>query len=89
MLEELNITPQQALQQTAQTLIALSKVLAKIAPGITQIQLELAVEACLAEGCGSELPEAILEKVFKGAAPATVLKPEEFDNKLQDTSQKS
>lgn len=89
MSEETNITPQQAWQQTAQTLTALSRVLAKIAPGVTQFELTLAVELCRAKGYGSELPEDILKKSFKDLDSATFLSPEEFAKKQQESSQKS
>lgn len=89
MSEELNIATQQAWQQTAQTLTALSRVLAKIAPGVTQFELTLAVELCRAKGCGSELPEEILKRSFKDVDSATFLSREEFAKKQQESSQKS
>ncbi|MDP9504508.1 hypothetical protein Q7O60_16045 [Pseudomonas protegens] len=88
MSEELNIAPQQAWQQTAQTLAALSRILAKIAPGVTQLELTLAVELCRAKGYGSELPESILEKSFKHVDSATFLSREEFAKKQQESIQK-
>lgn len=89
MSEEQNIALQQALQQTTQTLTALSRVLAKIAPGVTQFELTLAVELCRAKGCGSELPEDILQKSFKDVDSATFLSREEFAEKQQESIQKT
>lgn len=89
MPDEFSIASKQALQQASQTLTALSRVLATIAPEVTQLELTLAVEACRAAGYGSELPEAILKKAFNGAGPAVFLSPEEFAKKQEEISQKS
>lgn len=82
MSEKYNVTTDDAIYQLTNAVLALSHVLAKVAPELTQGYLDMAAEASRRKGCGSKIIEEIIQTALPNAGPAVVLDPEEFAAKF-------
>ncbi|MBV4552267.1 hypothetical protein HU742_014070 [Pseudomonas sp. SWRI102] len=81
------IEPDKAILQLTNAVMALSRVLAQVAPELTQGNLAMAVEGSRANGHGIELVEEIYKTTFPNAKPTVTLSPEEFARKQRELGQ--
>jgi hypothetical protein len=75
------IQPDQAILQLTNAVMALSRVLAQVAPELTQGHLAMALEGSRANGHGVELIEEIFKTTFPNAKPPVVLSEADFAKK--------
>ncbi|WP_122446942.1 hypothetical protein [Pseudomonas viridiflava] len=82
MTKEYELSPEQAIYQLTNAVLALSHVLAKVSPELTQGYLAVAAEASKQKGFGSDLIDEIYQTAFPDAKPSVVLSSEEFDKRF-------
>ncbi|KAI2693234.1 hypothetical protein [Pseudomonas sp. TNT3] len=78
------IEPDKAILQLTNAVMALSRVLAQLAPELTQGNLAIAVEGSRAKGHGVELVEEIYKSTFPNAKPSVALSEADFAKKHQE-----
>lgn len=81
------LSPEKAIQQLTDAVMALAKVTAELSPAQTQGHLALAIEGAKRHGHGSQLIEEIYASTFPNAKPTVVLSPEEFARKQRELGQ--
>ncbi len=78
MTQEYELSAEHAIYQLTNAVLALSNVLAKVDPELTQGYLALAIEASKRKGVGAQLIEEVYTTVFPNAGSTVVLTSEEF-----------
>lgn len=86
-MSDYTISPEKAILQLADAVMALAKVSAQLSPEQTQGNLAVAIEGAKRHGHGSELIEEIFKATFPNAQPSVVLSPEDFAKKQRELGQ--
>lgn len=85
MSDNYTLSPEKAIQQLTDAVMALAKVAATLSPEQTQGHLAVAIEGAKRYGHGSQLIEEIYQSTFPNAKPSVVLSSEEFARKQRET----
>ncbi len=76
--EQYGVTPENAIYQLTNAVLALSHALGQVSPELTQGYLAAAIEASERQGFGSQLIREVYQTAFPNAGETVILSEEEF-----------